>query len=153
MNRRARLNHRANGISVTLVYRRLYHETAMLPFLLNDFRCFNWYVCEVLHKLFTPMQRAAVGELGVKVAGDRLWQTPSYLCDVREHGFRLSRHFPNLERVVVRPYYIRENPGGRVRGIIEDKRMCLTEWLMKGEKEGFEVEFVDLNRVVGGVSC
>lgn len=149
-NRRARIKHRANGVALAQVCRKLYHETAMLPFILNSFFCANWYVCEVLHKLLTPSQRAEVRELGVKVAGDRFWATRPYLYVVRDEGFRLSRHFPNLERVVVKSYYTVENTGARVRGIIEGKYGLLKKWFMKGEREGFEVKFEELNLIGGG---
>jgi hypothetical protein len=151
--RRARLKHRANGVQLSRVCRRLYHETAMLPFSLNEFCCANFYVCEVLHKLFTTTQRAAMRKLIVKVAGDKFWPTRMYLHTVIQSGFALSQHYPNLDRVVVRSYYTVDNPGGRVRGIIEGKRTLLTEWFTKGEKEGFEVEFQDLNRVEDGKSA
>lgn len=119
----------------------------MIPFTLNEFCCANLYVCEVLHKLFTTTQRAAVRELIIKVVGDRFWPTRPYFFKVRDSGFMLSQHYPNLHRVVVRSYYTIDSPGGRVRGIIEGKTRLLTEWFKKGEKKGFEIEFQDLNRV------
>lgn len=147
------IHDRPVGVDLTRVCCELHHDTALLPFLLNEFRCLEVKVLGRLHDLLQPEQRKVIRKLTVVVDFENYCVIDEFLDYTHDHKIMLSDYWPNLEQVVVVACSTKWSSAwqqkwqqmnvARVR-IMQDNKTALEDWLRDRAKEGFEVVFEEV---------
>jgi hypothetical protein len=126
---------KTNSVGLISTCRRLYHETALLPFTLGSFHCAGITVPEKLHSLLTIAQRDTIQRLSFDVNITHKHEIRNFSNKVWRKDIRFGQLWPGVRQIVV---VIKGSNTGIMRCVNE---MSLKRWLLHGASSDLKVVF------------